>query len=338
MVGGVPIGGGAPISVQSMTKTKTTDVKGTVSQIRNLADAGCDIVRVAVPDAESAKCLTPIKESIRIPLVADIHFRPELAIMAMEYGADKVRIHPGTISRSRLSEIVDCAKAKNLPMRIGINAGSVEPSIRRRLGGVTAEALSASALEVVELLEGDGFREIVISVKSTDVHTTVEAYRLVSAKLDYPLHLGITEAGMAPEGIVRSSIGLGILLYEGIGDTIRVSLTGSPREEAIVGREILKTLSLRSGVMLYSCPTCARCEIDLESVVTRVRERLESVEKPVRIAVMGCVVNGPGEAREADLGIAAGKGKGRLFKKGEVLREVAEDEIVDALLEELGRM
>jgi len=335
MVGTVAVGGGAPISVQSMTKTETKDVASTVKQIRELTEAACDIVRVAVPDEESAESIREIKRSIEIPLVADIHFNPELALLSIKHGADKIRINPGTLPRRRLEEIIYCAADRNIPIRVGINAGSLERSILRKWGAPNSGALVESALSAVDFLESRNFTQLVISVKSTDIATTVEAYRSLAQQVDYPLHLGITEAGLPPEGIVRSSIGLGILLSEGIGDTMRVSLTGSPVDEVVVAWEILKALSLRDGLMLYSCPTCARCQVDLESIVKEVRRRTRNVRKHVRIAVMGCVVNGPGEAKEADLGIASGKGSGLLFKKGEKLRIVPEAEIVDALLKEL---
>lgn len=338
MVGDVAIGGGASVSVQSMTKTRTRDESDTIRQIQELIEAGCDIVRVAVPDEESAESIRRIKEAISIPLIADIHFSPRLAILSIESGADKIRINPGNIPRNRLEEVVDCASDRGIPIRIGINAGSLEKAILAKYGAPNSEALVESALSAVDFFESKRFHKLVISVKSTDIFTTVNAYRLLSRRVNYPLHLGITEAGLPPEGVVRSSIGMGILLFEGIGDTIRVSLTGSPVEEVIVGQEILKALSLREGLMLYSCPTCARCEVDLESLAKEVREKTRNLEKPVRIAIMGCEVNGPGEAKEADIGIAGGKGGGLLFKKGEILRKVPESEIVDALLEELERI
>lgn len=335
MVGSVPVGGGAPISVQSMTKTETRDVLSTVRQIRELTEVDCDIVRVAVPDEESAKSIRKIKKSVTIPLVADIHFSPELALLSMKHGADKIRINPGTMPKNRLEEIIQGATDRAVPIRIGINAGSLERSILRKYGTASSEALVESALSAVDFFESKNFRELVISVKSSDIQTTVDAYRLLSQQIAYPLHLGITEAGLAPEGIVRSSIGLGIVLSEGIGDTMRVSLTGSAVEEVVVAQEILKALSLREGLTLYSCPTCGRCQIDLESMVREVRKRIPNLKKSMRIAVMGCIVNGPGEARDADLGIAGGKSTGLLFKKGKKVRTVPEAEIVDALLEEL---
>lgn len=338
MVGTVPIGGGAPISVQSMTKTQTKDVRSTIRQIKELVDVDCDIVRVAVPDEESAKSIKEIKKSISIPIVADIHFKPELAIESIRYGADKIRINPGTAPKNRLESVIDCASDRGIPIRIGINAGSLETSVLRKYGKPTSEALVESALSAIDFFEKKKFCDLVISVKSTDIKTTVEAYRTLSQRIDYPLHLGITEAGMSPEGVVRSSIGVGILLAEGIGDTIRISLTGSPVEEVIVAREILKALSLREGLMLYSCPTCARCEIDIESMVKEVRTRIRNLKKAIRIAIMGCTVNGPGEAKEADLGIAGGKGFALLFKKGTILRKVPEADIVNELLEELERL
>jgi len=335
MVGNVPVGGGAPIAVQSMTKTQTKNVVSTVEQIRALQKAGCDIVRVAVPDEESARSLKSIKEAISIPLVADIHFNTELGIESIRQGADKIRINPGTVPRRGLERLIGYATQRAVPFRIGINAGSLEKSLLRKYKRPTPEAMVESALSAAEFFEKKGCSGLVISVKSSDIGMTVEAYRMLSRRTDYPLHLGITEAGMPPEGIVRSSVGLGILLSEGIGDTIRVSLTASPVEEVIVAEEILKSLSLRQGLTLYSCPTCARCEIDLGSIVRKVREKIGNSAKPVKVAIMGCAVNGPGEAREADLGIAGGKGTALLFRKGKILRRVSEKHAVKALLDEL---
>lgn len=336
-VGSVKVGADAPISVQSMTKTDTRDIRKTVAQIRRLEEAGCEIIRVAVPDEEAALALAQIKKRIRIPLIADIHFNYRLALRSMEYGADGLRINPGNIGgRDRLKTIVNEAKARSIPIRIGVNAGSLEKDLLKRFGGPTAEAMVLSGLRTIEDMEGLGFHLIKVSLKASDVQKTIEAYRLFSKKSDYPLHLGITEAGRGSGAVVKSAIGIGLLLNEGIGDTIRVSLTGDPVEEVKVGYEILRALKIRQrGVEIISCPTCGRCEIDLSRLVKRVEKETKKITTPLTIAIMGCVVNGPGEAREADIGIAGGRGAGVLFKRGEIVRKVKESEFVPALLKEI---
>jgi (E)-4-hydroxy-3-methylbut-2-enyl-diphosphate synthase len=334
-VGKVPIGGGAPISVQSMTKTDTRDVTATVRQIKRLDDAGCEIIRVAVPDMEAALALPKIKKKIKIPLVADVHFDYKLALKAIEAGVDKLRINPGNIGAEwKVKEIVKAAKMRKIPIRVGVNAGSLPHDLLAKYKKPTAPALVQAALRQVRILEDLNFRDIVISLKAFDVPMTVEAYRLVSKKTNYPLHLGITEAGLPLSGSVRSALGIGLLLAESIGDTIRVSLTGDPVEEVKVGYEILKSLNLREhGPTIISCPTCGRCEIDLISLTKKVESKLKNVHAPLKIAVMGCVVNGPGEARDADLGIAGGKGYGLLFRKGKEIGKVKEKELLKALVE-----
>lgn len=334
-VGRVPIGGGAPISVQSMTKTNTRDVSATIKQIRQLQNAGCEIIRVAVPDMDAALALPKIKKGIKIPLVADIHFDYKLALKAIESGVDKLRINPGNIGAEwKVKEIVKAAKEKKIPIRVGVNAGSLPRDLLVKYKKPTPSALVEAALRQVRILEDLNFKDIVISLKAFDVPLTIEAYRLISKKTNYPLHLGITEAGLPLLGSVRSALGIGLLLAEGIGDTIRVSLTGDPVEEVKVGYEILKSLNLREhGPTIISCPTCGRCEIDLISLTKKVEQKLKNVHAPLKIAVMGCVVNGPGEARNADLGIAGGKGYGLLFRKGKEIGRVEEKELVKALME-----
>ncbi len=333
-IGPVTIGGKAPISVQSMTKTNTRDVRRTVAQIRRLEAAGCEIIRVAVPDDEAARAIAQIRKRIRIPLIADIHFNYRLALKSMEYGADGLRINPGNIGgRERLKTIVNEAKSRSIPIRIGVNAGSLEKDLLKRFGGPTSEAMVLSALRTIEYMEDLGFDLIKVSLKASDVLRTVEAYRLFSKKSGYPLHLGITEAGRGSGAVVKSAIGIGLLLSEGIGDTIRVSLTGDPVEEVRVGYEILRALKIRErGVEIISCPTCGRCEIDLSRLVEKVEKGLQKITTPMTIAIMGCVVNGPGEAKEADIGIAGGKGVGLLFKKGEIVRKVKEKDFAQVLL------
>ncbi|MDI7259635.1 MAG: flavodoxin-dependent (E)-4-hydroxy-3-methylbut-2-enyl-diphosphate synthase [Thermodesulfobacteriota bacterium] len=339
-IGPVNIGGDAPISIQSMTKTDTRDVRRTVHQIRRLESAGCEIIRVAVPDEEAARAIAQIKKRINIPLIADIHFNYRLALRSMESGADGLRINPGNIGgRNRLKTIVNEAKSRSIPIRIGVNAGSLEKDVLKHFGGPTPEAMAFSALRAIEWMEDLGFHLIKVSLKASDVLRTVEAYRLFSKKSDYPLHLGITEAGRGSGAIVKSSIGIGLLLSEGIGDTIRVSLTGDPVEEVCVGYEILRALKIRKrGVEIISCPTCGRCEIDLTRIVKKVERGVRNITVPMTIAIMGCVVNGPGEAREADIGIAGGKGAGLLFKKGKVLRKVKEEDFVRVFLNEINQM
>lgn len=339
-LGSVKIGGDAPISVQSMTKTDTRDIRKTVAQIRRLEEAGCEIIRVAVPDEEAALALAQIKKRIRIPLIADIHFNYRLALRSMECGADGLRINPGNIGgKDRLRAIVREAKARSIPIRIGVNAGSLEKDLLKRFGGSTAEAMVLSGLRTIDDMEDLGFHLIKVSLKASDVQRTIEAYRLFSKKSDYPLHLGITEAGRGYGAVVKSAIGIGLLLKEGIGDTIRVSLTGDPVEEVRVGYEILRALKIRQrGVEIISCPTCGRCEIDLSRLVERVEKETKLISTPLTVAIMGCVVNGPGEAREADIGIAGGKGVGLFFKKGEIVKKVRESEFVPVLLKEIHEM
>lgn len=337
MVGPVRIGGGAPISVQTMTKTKTGDVEGTVAQIVRAADEGCDIVRVTVNDREAAEAMREIVRRSPIPVVADIHFNHVFALKAIEAGVAKVRLNPGNIgSRERIHEVLTAAQRKGIPIRIGVNSGSLEEDILNKHGYPTAEALFESAMRHVGICEEFGFRDVIISVKSTDVRLMIEAYRLVASRTDIPLHLGVTEAGTTRVGTIKSAVGIGALLAEGIGDTIRVSLTDEPYKEVEVGKEILRSLGLASrNVELIACPTCGRLEVDLFGIMAELEKRLEGVKKPVKVAVLGCVVNGPGEASEADIGIAAGKGVGILYRKGEVVRRVKENEIVDAIVEEV---
>ena len=339
-VGPVKVGGGAPISVQSMTKTDTRDIRKTVHQIRRLEEAGCEIVRVAVVDEEAARAIPEIKKRIRIPVIADIHFYPRLALMAMESGADGLRINPGNIGRrDRLKPIVMEAKSRSIPIRIGVNSGSLEKEFLKRFGGTTPEAMVSSALRTIEWMDDLGFHLVKVSLKASDVLKTIQAYRLFSNKSDVPLHLGVTEAGKGSGAIVKSSLGMGVLLNEGIGDTLRVSLTGSPVEEVCVGYEILRALNIRKrGVEIISCPTCGRCEIDLTTLVKKIERGVAKITTPLTVAMMGCVVNGPGEAKESDVGIAGGKGVGVLFKKGKVVRKLNEKEFVQVLLNEVREM
>ena len=340
-IGDVAIGGNHPIRIQSMCNTKTEDVESTVAQIRALAAAGCEIVRVAVPNEAAAAALRDIRRQIKLPLVADIHFDYRLALAAMENGADKIRINPGNIGEDwKLREVVNAAKVRNIPIRVGVNSGSLEKEILKKYGGVTAEGIVESALEKVGRIEELGYENLVISIKSSDVLMCIRAHELLADKTDYPLHIGITEAGTLLRGTVKSAVGLGVILYEGIGDTIRVSLTGDPLEEIKAAREILKSLGLRKGgVEVVSCPTCGRTEIDLIGLANQVEGLVERYsDLDVRVAVMGCVVNGPGEAREADFGVAGGKGAGVLIRKGEVIRSMPESELLGALEAELQRV
>ncbi|MGB4379493.1 MAG: flavodoxin-dependent (E)-4-hydroxy-3-methylbut-2-enyl-diphosphate synthase [Limnochordia bacterium] len=334
-IGGLKIGGDAPITVQSMTNTDTRDAVSTVNQIHRLEQAGCDLVRVAVVDREAGLTLGRIKKQIRIPLVADIHFDYRLALLAIEQGVDKLRINPGNIgSPDRVKAIVRAAKDAGIPIRVGANAGSLATWAADRFGN-TPKALAESALEQIRILEDLGFSDIVVSLKASSVPFTIEAYRIMAGLVDYPFHVGITEAGTAWFGSIKSAAGIGVLLAEGIGDTIRVSLPGDPVEEVKVGWAILKSLELRSrGPVFISCPTCGRTKIDLERIAAEVERRLSHLTKPIKIAVMGCEVNGPGEARDADLGIAGGSGVGLIFRKGKIIRKIKEEELVDALVEE----
>jgi len=339
-VGKVKVGGGAPISVQSMTNTKTHDVKSTVEKILKLQAAGCDIVRVAVPDIDAAKSLREIISAVDVPIVADIHFDYKLALESISQGVAALRLNPGNIGNAaHVREVVAAAEDKKIPIRIGVNAGSLSPKILRKYGGVTAEGLVESALEHVKILEEENFFDIKISLKAHDVPLTLAAYRLMASKVDYPLHVGITEAGTVNGGVIKSAVGIGALLAEGIGDTIRVSLTGDPCVEVKIGNEILKSLGLKDfGATLVACPTCGRTRIDLPKIAAQVEEKLSRVNKKITVAVMGCIVNGPGEARNADVGIAGADGEGIIFSKGEILRKVPESELVDELFKEIDKL
>lgn len=334
-VGGVPVGGGAPVTIQSMTNTKTHDVEATVEQIRHLSAAGCEIVRVAVPDEAAARAIGDIKARIDIPLVVDIHFDYKLALMCIDAGCDKVRINPGNIGGDeRVKAVANACRAKRIPIRIGVNGGSLEKPILAKYGGVTPEALVESAMGHIRLLEQFDFDQICVSMKSSSVPVTMAAYRLFSQQSDYPLHLGVTEAGTPKMGVMKSAIGIGGLLAQGIGDTFRVTLTADPIEEIYVARDILKAAGLRrDGPELISCPTCGRTRVDLIRMAQEVERRLEDVSKPITVAVMGCTVNGPGEASAADVGIAGGDGVGLLFCRGEIIKKVPQEQLVDELFE-----
>lgn len=339
-VGPVAIGGGAPVSIQSMCNTPTEDVDATVAQILRLEQAGCDIVRVAVPTREAAMAIPAIKSRIHIPLVADIHFDYKLALLCINGGVDKIRINPGNIgSPDRVRAVADGCRERGIPIRVGVNGGSLEKDILRKYGGVTAEALAESALGHVRLLEDCGFRDVCISVKCSHVPVNMAAYRLLHERTDYPLHLGVTEAGTPDMGVLKSAIGIGGLLCQGIGDTLRVSLTADPVEEVVAAKRILQAIGLRrSGPDLIACPTCGRTKYDMLSIAREVERRLEGCTKPITVAVMGCVVNGPGEASAADVGIAGGDGEGLLFAKGKILRKLPQDKLVDALMEEIDKL
>jgi (E)-4-hydroxy-3-methylbut-2-enyl-diphosphate synthase len=340
-IGTVSVGGGAPVSVQSMTTTKTSDVEATIFQIQELAKAGCEIVRLAIPDESSACSIAAIRNNSPVPLVADIHFDYRLALTVLEQGIDALRLNPGNLREAdHVAAVVKLAKQKQTPIRIGVNAGSLSPQLLDKFGGhPTAEALVESAMGHIRLLEGHDFHDIKISLKANDVWLTIQAYRLMAQTVSYPLHLGITEAGTPRAGIIKSAVGIGTLLAEGIGDTIRVSLTADPVEEVYVAREILQSLGLRLfGPVLISCPTCGRCNINLIQLATQVEEKLRSVARPMKVAVMGCIVNGPGEAREADVGIAGGKGEGLVFRKGVIVAKVPEERLIEALFEEIDRL
>ena len=339
-VGNLYVGGDSPITVQSMTNTDTRNVAATVYQINELKKTGCDIIRSAVPDMEAARALKNIIGQINIPMVADIHFDYRLALESVKSGVSALRINPGNIgSIDRVREVAYAALDKGIPIRIGVNSGSLEKKLLNKYGTVTAEALVESALGHADILEGLGFKDIIISIKSSDVPMMIESYKLMSEKADYPLHLGVTEAGTLWRGTIKSSIGIGALLAQGIGNTIRVSLTGSPIEEVKVGKEILKSLGLlQSGIQFISCPTCGRTEIDLISIAREVEERLKDCQKNIKVAIMGCIVNGPGEAREADIGIAGGKKEALIFKKGEIIKKVKEEIVVDELIREIENM
>jgi len=337
IIGKIKIGGNAPITIQSMTKTKTADVLATVNQIRELEEAGCEIIRVAVPDMEAASAIREIKRQIRIPLVADIHFDYHLALKAMEAGADKIRINPGNIgSVDRIRQVLNEAKTREIPIRIGVNSGSLEKDILKKYGEICASALVESALRHVEICQDFGFDNLVISIKASDVKLMIESYRLISGKVDFPLHLGVTEAGTYQIASIKSAVGIGTLLAEGIGDTLRVSITGNPMAEVRTGYSILNALGLRSsGITIISCPTCGRTEVNLVEITKAVEERISMVNKHLKVAIMGCTVNGPGEARDADIGVACGKKSALLFKKGQVIRKLQEDEIIETLVKEV---
>ncbi|MCF8018509.1 MAG: flavodoxin-dependent (E)-4-hydroxy-3-methylbut-2-enyl-diphosphate synthase [Vallitaleaceae bacterium] len=336
-IGDVIIGGGNKIAIQSMTNTKTENIEATVNQILELEQAGCDIIRVAVPTMEAALAIKTIKQQIHIPLVADIHFDYRLALASIDNGADKIRINPGNIgSIERLGKVVDACKAKNVPIRVGVNSGSLEKEILAKYGHPTAEALVESALNQCRAIEDLGYDQLVVSIKSSDVIKSIEAYRLITREIDYPLHLGITESGTAWAGTIKSAVGLGAMLVEGFGDTIRVSLTDKPIEEIKVGKQILKALGYENqGIEIISCPTCGRTDIDLIAIANEVEKRCADLDLSIKVAVMGCIVNGPGEAREADIGLAGGKGVGIIFKKGVIIKKVKEEELVEALMTEI---
>jgi len=335
-IGSVQVGGDAPVRIQSMTSTDTRDIRATIRQIRKLVNVGCELVRVAVPDAEAAKAIFKIKESSRIPVIADIHFDYRLAIEALSAGADAIRINPGNIKREKIRDVVMAARDRNAAIRIGVNAGSLEKELLRKYGGPVAPALVESAVNSISFFEELDYRKLKVSIKSSHVPTMIAAYRTLSGKTRYPLHLGVTEAGSIIRSAVKSSIGIGVLLAEGIGDTIRVSVTGDPVSEIPIAYGILRALDLRRiGPDIISCPTCGRCEIDMERLVRQAERSLAGMKTDLKIALMGCVVNGPGEAAEADIGIAGGRGMGLLFKKGKIIRKIRESEFMDVLLREI---
>ena len=343
MVGTVPVGGGAEISVQSMTNTDTSDIPATVAQIQSLEKAGCEIIRVAVPDLDAARSVRAIREQIHIPLIADIHFDWRLAVEALENGAQAIRINPGNLGgQEKLAKVVDAAKHHKVPIRVGVNSGSIEKDLLKRFGYPTAKdpsSLIESALRNVRLLERMNFDEVKISIKSADVLTTISGYRQLSQTTDYPLHIGVTEAGGLIAGTVKSSVALGVLLLEGIGDTFRISLTRDPVEEVRVGFELLRSLKIRErGPELISCPTCGRTQINLFELAEKVETFIQTMESPLKVAVMGCAVNGPGEAREADIGVAGGRGVGIIFKKGELFKTVKEEDLLTVFMDELNKM
>lgn len=339
-IGDRVIGGGNPVLIQSMTNTPTEDVEATVAQIHRLEQAGCEIIRCTVPNSDAAAAISRIKKEISIPLVADIHFDYKMAIAAIENGADKIRINPGNIGgKARIEEVVRCARERQVPIRVGVNSGSLEKELVAKYGGVTAEGLVESALDKVGMVEDCGYDQIVISIKSSDVLMCIRAHEILAEKTNYPLHVGITEAGTLMSGNIKSAVGLGVILYQGIGDTIRVSLTGDPVEEIKSAKQILRTLGLRKGgIDVVSCPTCGRTKIDLIGLANQVETLVQNYPLNIKVAVMGCAVNGPGEAREADIGIAGGVGEGLLIKRGEIVRKMPESELLDALREELDKM
>lgn len=339
-VGNIQIGGGARISVQSMTNTDTRDVSATLSQIEELSRAGCDIVRLAVPDEAAAKAMYEIRKGTDMPLVADIHFDYRLALICADAGVDKIRINPGNIgAHERVAAVAKACRERGIPIRIGVNGGSLEKDILKECGGVCAEAIVKSALRHIELLENEGFYDIAVSLKSSDVKTTIESYRLMSKTRDYPLHLGVTEAGTYQAGVIKSAVGIGSLLCDGIGDTIRVSLTDAPVKEVYAAKEILRAVGiLRDKVEIISCPTCGRCRIDLIPIANALSDAVSNISAPIKVAVMGCAVNGPGEAKEADVGVAGGNGTAVLFKRGEIIRKISEDKILEELIKEIKAM
>ena len=339
-VNNIKIGGGAKVSVQSMLNKPAEDIKASVEQAIKLEKAGCEIIRAAVPNMEAVRLIAALKEAVSVPIVADIHFNYKLALESVAAGVDKIRINPGNIgSDDRVKAVADACKANNIPIRIGVNSGSLEKHILEKYGHPTAEALCDSALYHASLLEKFDFNDIVLSMKSSDVETMVKAYRLAAKRCDYPLHLGVTEAGTKRMGIIKSAVGIGALLVDGIGDTIRVSLTDDPVEEVYAAKDILKSLGIGDrGIRFVSCPTCGRTKIDLISLANEAENRLKDCKKEITVAIMGCVVNGPGEAKEADIGIAGGDGEGLLFKKGEIIAKVSEDKLIDALIDEIDKM
>lgn len=336
-VGNVPVGGNSMISIQSMTNTNTKDIKSTVSQIKKLEDAGCDIIRMAVNDLEDAEALREIKKDINIPIISDIQFDYKLALAAAKNESDAIRLNPGNIGDSwKIKEVIEACKFYNIPIRVGVNSGSVKQEFLDKFNGVNASSICYSAMEEIEILEKNNFYDIAVSLKASNVNLTIESYRKFSEMSNYPLHLGVTEAGSPKKGIVKSAIGIGTLLAEGIGDTIRVSLTADPLDEVITGKDILKALDLRrEGIDLISCPTCARTKVDLIEIVNKAEERLYELDKNLKVAIMGCAVNGPGEAREADIGIACGDGEGLIFKKGQIIKKIPEEKLLVELLKEI---
>lgn len=336
-VGNVPVGGNSMISIQSMTNTNTKDIKSTVSQIKKLEDAGCDIIRMAVNDLEDAEALREIKKDINIPIISDIQFDYKLALAAAKNESDAIRLNPGNIGDSwKIKEVIEACKFYNIPIRVGVNSGSVKQEFLDKFNGVNASSICYSAMEEIEILEKNNFYDIAVSLKASNVNLTIESYRKFSEMSNYPLHLGVTEAGSPKKGIVKSAIGIGTLLAEGIGDTIRVSLTSDPLDEVITGKDILKALdSRREGIDLISCPTCARTKVDLIEIVNKAEERLYELDKNLKVAIMGCAVNGPGEAREADIGIACGDGEGLIFKKGQIIKKIPEEKLLVELLKEI---
>lgn len=336
-VGNVPVGGNSMISIQSMTNTNTKDIKSTVSQIKKLEDAGCDIIRMAVNDLEDAEALREIKKDINIPIISDIQFDYKLALAAAKNESDAIRLNPGNIGDSwKIKEVIEACKFYNIPIRVGVNSGSVKQEFLDKFNGVNASSICYSAMEEIEILEKNNFYDIAVSLKASNVNLTIESYRKFSEMSNYPLHLGVTEAGSPKKGIVKSAIGIGTLLAEGIGDTIRVSLTSDPLDEVITGKDILKALDLRrEGIDLISCPTCARTKVDLIEIVNKAEERLYELDKNLKVAIMGCAVNGPGEAREADIGIACGDGEGLIFKKGQIIKKIPEEKLLVELLKEI---